>query len=201
MKYELEDVAFNQDLITVNGKVLYEYNEWLTDGNMAFNKHCVNIENCTIKPLEEKMYKNYIEPIIKCENLLNVIDKENEIMDIYYREYRGINIYKTKTKYVIICSDYNDIFQDSGCCITFYKENKFYFFLPLCDIDGKENNHLMFVGMVMACQTEKQLVLNAIAINEFFYNLPSVKRDLIATEFDIKTFEPNGMITKAKGVT
>lgn len=199
MKYELENVAFNQDVITVNGSTLYEYKEWLTDGNMAINKNCVNIENCTIKPLEEKMYKNYIEPIIKQENLLNVIADENQIIYIYDRDYLGNNIYKTNTKYVVIGSSYHEIFQEEGFTITFYKDSKFYFFLPLCDTDGKENNHLMFVGMVMACQATKKNVQNAIAINEFYDKLEHPKRDLIATEYDIETFKPSGIITKPKG--
>lgn len=196
MKYELDDVAFNQDLITINGITLYEYNEWLTDSNMVFNKYCVDVENCTIKPLEEKLGKNYIEPVIKRENLLNIITDENEIIDTFDIDYIGYNIYKTKTKYVAIDNKYHEIFNVEDLLTTFYKDDKIYFFSPLYDRDNKEIEHLMFIGIVMVCQVSKDIIKNAIAINKFYDNLVYPKRDLIASEYNIKTFEPSGTITK-----
>ena len=198
MKYKLTTEEFNQDVITITGITLYEYDKWLTDGQMVVNKYTVNVENCTIKPLEEDMFKKHIEPLITFENLKKIIADKNEIEDIYEREYIGNNIYKTKSKYVIIGSDYHTIFREEECTIVFYKDDKFYFFLPLCDVDGTENDELMFVGVVMACQATLQKVKNALAVNEFLDSLPPMPREMFATEFDIKTFNPSGTITKPR---
>ena len=199
IKYKLTDYQYSQNIFEVRGKSLYEFENIAIDQSMFFDKRCINFINCNLKHLEEELYTKHIAPLISVKNLSDVIKNENEVIKTYSKPLYGYYLYQTKNKYICIADTYHKIFCEWEEPIIFYKNDIVYFFEEMPDENNNYNGDLMFIGGVMTCQVTETLVKNIIEINKFYNTLPEISKDLIASEFDVKTFKPNGTITKPKG--
>lgn len=177
---------FNQDLIDIEGKELYSYGNYYTDGSMIVDNRCGNFQHCEIKPLKEDAFNISIKPLINEEKLEEIVKPENEIIEMWETPLYGVNLCRTKTKYILIGEEYYNIFEE--CTDAYYKDNMIYFFLDLPKIEEDEEDALMFVAAVMVCRGSRSQVDNIIKINNFYDALEKIQYDkqTFKTEFEIK---------------